>query len=94
MPAAERPTMPSQVKLLGDFDGWSRGVDLSAEESAGDSVFTTFSSTLLLPKVRSKGFNAQCAVRHDKACCANALNEWVHAGLRQSELQGSAPGRP
>ena len=40
------------MKLLGDFDGWSRGIDLSAEDTAGDSVFTRFTSTLLLPKVR------------------------------------------
>ena len=41
----------AQVKLMGDFDGWSRGVDLSAEDTSGDSVFTRFSATLLLPKV-------------------------------------------
>ena len=52
MPAIDR-SMTSQVKLLGDFDGWSRGIDLSAEDTAaGDSVFTQFTSTLLLPKVR------------------------------------------
>ena len=36
---------------MGDFDGWSRGIDLSAEDAAGDSVFTRFAATLLLPKV-------------------------------------------
>ena len=41
----------AQVKLMGDFDGWSRGIDLSAEETTGDSVFTRFTATLLLPKV-------------------------------------------
>jgi hypothetical protein len=42
---------PAQVKLMGDFDGWSRGVDLAAEDTTGDSVFTRFTATLLLPKV-------------------------------------------
>ena len=41
-----------QVRLMGDFDDWTRGVNLSAEDMTGDHVFSRFTATLLLPKVR------------------------------------------
>ena len=44
-----------QVRLMGDFDGWTRGVDLSEEGVTGDHVFTRFTATLLLPRVRPWG---------------------------------------
>jgi len=70
------------VKLLGDFDGWSRGVDLSAEDTAGDSVFTRFTSTLLLPKVRrSKAaayiFGAKPIAARDHRQYAERMCVWV-----------------
>ena len=37
---------------MGDFDGWTRGLDLSAEDLGSDGVFTRFTARLLLPKVR------------------------------------------
>ena len=44
--------MCGQVRLMGDFDGWTRGLDLSAEDLGSDGVFTRFTARLLLPKVR------------------------------------------
>ncbi|EIE20631.1 hypothetical protein COCSUDRAFT_67158 [Coccomyxa subellipsoidea C-169] len=37
----------SEVRLMGSFDGWTRGVDLSADDIS-DSVFTRFEATVLL----------------------------------------------
>ena len=45
----------SEVRLMGSFDNWSRGVDLSAEE-INDSVFTTFRATVPLVPVRTLSF--------------------------------------
>lgn len=39
------------VRVMGDFDGWSRGFDLSAEDIS-DDVFTHFEALVPLPKVR------------------------------------------
>ena len=39
---------------MGDFDGWTRGLDLSSEDWGSDNVFTRFTAKLLLPKVCSK----------------------------------------
>lgn len=36
---------------MGDFDGWTRGLYLSAEDWGSDNVFTRFTAKLLLPKV-------------------------------------------
>ncbi len=41
----------SEVRLMGSFDGWTRGVDLSADDIS-DSVFTRFEATVLLLPVR------------------------------------------
>jgi len=42
----------STVKLVGDFDQWSRGVELSASDNDSDSVLRTFEATVsLLPGV-------------------------------------------
>lgn len=44
------PTEPRQVRLVGDFDQWTRGVDLSASDVESDSVLRTFESKVpLLP---------------------------------------------
>ena len=59
---------------MGDFDGWSRGIDLSAEDASGDSVFTRFTATLLLPKVTAvhsrrqlvKGFVSRMVQLHPR----------------------------
>ena len=37
---------PAQVRLMGSFDGWSRGVALSSAAEPGDSVFHRFEGTL------------------------------------------------
>jgi hypothetical protein len=37
-----------QVVLMGDFDGWTRGQELSAEDVTSDSVYARFEGTLLL----------------------------------------------
>jgi hypothetical protein len=42
----------AEVRLMGDFDGWSRGFDLSAEDISND-VFTQFEALVPLPKVSS-----------------------------------------
>ena len=42
----------SEVRLMGSFDGWTRGVDLSADDIS-DSVFTHFEATVLLLPVPS-----------------------------------------
>jgi hypothetical protein len=42
----------SEVRLMGSFDGWTRGVDLSADDIS-DSVFTRFEATVLLLPVPS-----------------------------------------
>ena len=44
----------SEVKLVGDFDSWTRGVDLSAPDVDSDSVLRTFEGTLLLLPVRAR----------------------------------------
>ena len=41
----------SEVRLMGDFDGWTQGFALSAEEIS-DDVFTRFEGQALLPPVR------------------------------------------
>lgn len=38
----------SEVKVMGDFDDWTRGHELSAEDVATDSVYSRFEGTLLL----------------------------------------------
>jgi hypothetical protein len=38
----------SEVKVMGDFDDWTRGHELSAEDVASDSVYSRFEGTLLL----------------------------------------------
>ena len=40
----------SEVRLMGDFDGWTQGFVLSAEEIS-DDVFTRFEGQCLLPPV-------------------------------------------
>lgn len=40
-----------QVRLMGAFDGWSRGVTLSSSSDASDSVFHRFDGMLLARKV-------------------------------------------
>ena len=41
--------MASEVRLMGGFDGWSRGYDLSAED-VGGNIFTRFEAMVpLLP---------------------------------------------
>lgn len=45
----------SEVRLMGDFDGWTRGVDLSAD-NISDSVFTHFEATLLLLPVCTRHY--------------------------------------
>ena len=45
----------SEVRLMGSFDNWSRGFDLSTEEIT-DSVFTTFRATVPLVPVRILSF--------------------------------------
>lgn len=42
----------SEVRLMGSFDGWTRGVDLSADDIS-DSVFTRFEATVLLLPVNA-----------------------------------------
>jgi hypothetical protein len=42
----------SEVRLMGDFDGWTRGVDLCAEDFT-DNVFTQFEANVLLLPVCS-----------------------------------------
>lgn len=37
----------SEVRLMGDFDGWTRGIDLSADDIS-DNVFTHFEAKVLL----------------------------------------------
>jgi hypothetical protein len=47
--AASAPAPPLvQVKLMGTFDGWTRGCDLSAEDVTTDSVFSCYTAELLL----------------------------------------------
>lgn len=50
MPLTPLPLPPPllQVKLMGTFDGWTRGCDLSAEDVTTDSVFSCYSAELLL----------------------------------------------
>lgn len=38
----------SEVKIMGDFDDWTRGEDLSAEDVASDSVYSRFEGVLTL----------------------------------------------
>lgn len=38
----------SEVRIMGEFDGWTRGQELSAEDVTSDSVYTTFETVLLL----------------------------------------------
>eukprot|EP00775_Hariotina_reticulata_P013728 gene13728-13850_t len=38
----------SEVRVMGDFDDWTRGHELSAEDITTDSVFNRFEGTLLL----------------------------------------------
>jgi hypothetical protein len=38
----------SEVKVMGDFDDWTRGHELSAEDVATDSVYSRFEGTLCL----------------------------------------------
>lgn len=45
-----------EVRLMGSFDGWTRGVDLSAEELS-DSVYTEFEAELVLLPVRTLYFH-------------------------------------
>lgn len=42
-----------QVRLMGSFDAWSRGVALSSAGDAGDSVFHRFEGVLAARKVQS-----------------------------------------
>lgn len=44
--------LSAQVRLMGSFDNWSRGVALSSAGDAGDSVFHRFEGTLHVRKVR------------------------------------------
>ena len=39
-----------EVRVMGDFDNWTKGVGLSAEEFS-DGTFTRFQGTLALPPV-------------------------------------------
>ena len=38
----------SEVRIMGDFDGWTRGQDLSAEDVTSDTVYSRFEATLVL----------------------------------------------
>ncbi|WIA09028.1 hypothetical protein OEZ85_008442 [Tetradesmus obliquus] len=38
----------SEVKVMGDFDDWTRGHELSAEDVTSDSVYSRFEGTLML----------------------------------------------
>ena len=38
----------SEVRVVGDFDGWGGGVELSAEDVTSDSVFSRFEGALML----------------------------------------------
>ena len=51
----------SDVRLMGDFDGWTRGTHLSAEVWGSDNVFTRFTAKMLLPKVRNALVAVTCA---------------------------------
>ncbi len=53
----------SEVRLVGDFDQWTRGVDLSNPEIEGDSVLRTFEATLNLLPV-SESARVHALLRH------------------------------
>ena len=36
------------MRVVGDFDGWGAGVELSAEDVTSDSVFSRFEGALML----------------------------------------------
>lgn len=38
----------NEVVLMGDWDGWTRGQELSAEDVTSDSVYARFEGVLLL----------------------------------------------
>lgn len=65
----------SEVRLMGSFDGWTRGVDLNADDIS-DSVFTRFEATVLLLPVPSlhllpltQGFGKFCGSGRDTLLC-------------------------
>ena len=39
----------SEVVLMGDFDNWSRGIELSAADIETENVFNTFTTVITLP---------------------------------------------
>eukprot|EP00878_Enallax_costatus_P021184 GHUV01022419.1.p1 GENE.GHUV01022419.1~~GHUV01022419.1.p1 ORF type:complete len:329 (+),score=121.32 GHUV01022419.1:261-1247(+) len=63
----------SEVRIMGDFDGWTRGHELSAEDVTSDSVFSRFETTLML---------------RPGAYCVKFLvdNEWRQAGDWPTEV--------
>jgi hypothetical protein len=38
----------TEVRIMGDFDGWTRGQDLSAEDVTTDTVYSRFEGSLML----------------------------------------------
>ena len=72
----------SEVRLMGSFDGWSRGVDLSAEEIS-DSVFTTFRATVPLVPVRfqtaARATQTMSCLWYEGWCCSH-VHQLISAG--------------
>ena len=71
----------SEVRLMGSFDSWTRGFNLSAEE-INDSVFTTFRAVVpLLPVIMIfDGHSTDIRGVKSQQHCANAEEKALPPG--------------